>query len=78
MRRHELDPWSLLFGAIFLFVAASYLLTHTTSMHLHWMVAVPAAVIVIGIGVLGYSVRRMRSAEAPEVPSDTEIPTSQS
>jgi uncharacterized membrane protein YhhN len=68
MRQHDLDPWSLLFGIVFLFASGSYLLTHTTGVRLHWLLAVPAVLIVVGIGVLGASVRRMQrsSAEADE------------
>lgn len=60
MRRHELDPWSLVFGVAFLFVAGSYLLTHTTDVRLHWLLLAPAALIVAGAGALGLSVRRMQ------------------
>ncbi|HVX69459.1 MAG TPA: hypothetical protein VHA79_07165 [Mycobacteriales bacterium] len=63
MKRHELDPWSLVFGAAFLFVAGSYLLAHTTNVRLHWLLVVPAALIIVGVGVLGASVRRMQRSE---------------
>lgn len=63
MRQHDLDPVSLVFGVVFLFVSASYALTHTTSVRLHWLLAVPAGLIVVGIAVLGISVRRMQRAE---------------
>lgn len=64
MRRHELDPFSLVFGVVFLFVSASYALSHTTSVRLHWLLALPAGLIVIGVTVLGLSVRRMQQADA--------------
>lgn len=60
MRRHDLDPWSLVFGVAYLFVAFGYLLTHTTDVRLHWLLVLPAALIVVGFGVLGASVRRMQ------------------
>jgi hypothetical protein len=63
MKRHELDPWSLVFGVAFLFVAGSYLLTHTTDLRLHWLLVVPAVLIILGVGVLGASVRRMQRSE---------------
>jgi hypothetical protein len=62
MRRHELDPLSLVFGVVFLFISASYALTHTTGVRLHWLLAVPAALILVGIGVLALSVRRMQTS----------------
>jgi hypothetical protein len=64
MRRHSLDPVSLVFGVIFLFVSASYLLTHTTSVRLHWLLAVPAGLIVIGVAVLAVSVQRIQRSDA--------------
>lgn len=63
MQRHELDPLSLVFGVVFLFVSASYALSHTTSVRLHWLLALPAGLIVSGVAVLGLSVRRMQQAE---------------
>jgi cytochrome c-type biogenesis protein CcmH/NrfF len=60
MRQHELDPWSLVFGVAFLAVSGSYLLTHTTDVHLHWLLALPAGLIVIGIGILAASARRLQ------------------
>jgi hypothetical protein len=68
MRQHDLDPVSLVFGVVFLFVSASYTLTHTTSVRLHWLLALPAALIIIGVAMLGISVRRMQRsvAEAPD------------
>jgi hypothetical protein len=63
MRQHDLDPWSLVFGVAFMFVSLSYLLTHTTDVRLHWLLIVPAALIVVGTGVLGASVRRMQRSD---------------
>jgi hypothetical protein len=63
MRRHDLDPWSLVFGVAFLTVAGSYLLSHTTDVKLHWLLVLPASLIVIGVGVLGASVRRIQRAD---------------
>lgn len=67
MRSHELDPWSLVFGVGFLCVAGSYLLTHTTSVHLHWLLVAPAALIVAGVAIFGGVISRMRrSAEVDD------------
>jgi hypothetical protein len=63
MRQHDLDLVSLFFGLIFLLVSAGYLLTHTTDLRLHWLLAVPAGLIALGIGVLAAVVRRVRQAE---------------
>jgi hypothetical protein len=70
MRTHELDPWSLVFGVAFLSVAGSYLLTHTTSVHLHWLLIVPAAMILVGVVILGGSVARMKRRSEIEVDDD--------
>jgi uncharacterized membrane protein YhhN len=63
MRQHDLDPWSLLFGMAFLFASGSYLLTHTTGVRLHWLLAIPAALIIVGAGILAASVRRMQRVD---------------
>ncbi|HWC35698.1 MAG TPA: hypothetical protein VG650_12845 [Mycobacteriales bacterium] len=60
MRQHELDPVSLFFGLVFLFVSGAYLLTHTTSAQLHWLLVLPAALIALGVAILAGTVRRMR------------------
>jgi len=70
MRQHDLDPVSLTFGVVFLFVAASYALTHTTSVRLHWLLALPAGLILVGVAVLGISVRRMQQSDR-RAPSDS-------
>jgi hypothetical protein len=70
VRTHELDPWSLVFGVAFLSVAGSYLLAHTTSVHLHWLLIVPAAMIVIGVVILGASAVRMQRRSEIDVDDD--------
>lgn len=60
MKRHDVDPWSLVFGTAFLIVAGSYLLSHTTDVHFRWLLALPAILIVLGLGVLASSVRRLQ------------------
>lgn len=63
MKQHELDPVSLFFGLLFLFVSGGYLLTHTTDVHLHWVVAVPAVLIAVGLAILAATVRRLQRSE---------------
>ena len=63
MRQHDLDPWSLVFGVAFLFVSSDYLIGHTADVHTHKLLALPAALIVVGFGVLGVAVRRMQRSE---------------
>jgi CHASE1-domain containing sensor protein len=60
MRQHELDPVSVFFGLVFLFVSGGYLLTHTTDVHLHWLLVLPAGLIALGIAILAAVVRRMQ------------------
>jgi hypothetical protein len=73
MRQHDLDPWSLVFGVAFLFVSASYLLTHTTNVRLHWLVLLPATLVVAGAGVLAGSVRRMQRRSDLEIDDDGRV-----
>ncbi|HVT63666.1 MAG TPA: hypothetical protein VHD81_00745 [Mycobacteriales bacterium] len=63
MKQHDLDPVSLFFGLVFVFVSGAYLLTHTTDVHLHWLLALPAALIALGVAILGYTVRRMQRSD---------------
>lgn len=69
MRQHELDPISLVFGLVFLFVSGGYLLTHSTSVRLHWLLAVPAGLIVAGAAIFAGVVRRVQQDQksGPEV-----------
>ena len=60
--RHPLDPISLTFGLVFVVLALaglSNVLLRTDPVMLQWLV--PAALIVIGIGVLATSLRRERT-----------------
>ncbi|HVV76083.1 MAG TPA: hypothetical protein VHC43_08620 [Mycobacteriales bacterium] len=59
MRQHELDPFSLFFGLVFLFVSGGYLLTHATDVHLRWLLIVPAALIALGVAILAMVLRRI-------------------
>jgi hypothetical protein len=63
MKQHDLDPVSLFFGLVFVFVSGAYLLSQTTDLHLQWLLAVPAGLIALGIAILGSTVRKMQHAE---------------
>jgi hypothetical protein len=60
MKQHELDPVSLFFGLVFVFVAGGYLVSHTTNVELHWVLVLPAGLIAVGVAILGATVRRMQ------------------
>ncbi len=60
MKQHELDPVSMFFGLVFLFVSGGYLLSQTTDVQLHWLLVVPAAFIAAGVAILAGVVRRLR------------------
>lgn len=60
MHRHELDPVSLFSGLALVLIAGGYTLTHTTGVHLHWLLAVPTLLALIGAAVIVSVLRRMR------------------
>jgi hypothetical protein len=66
MKQHDLDPVSLFFGLVFLFVSGAYLLTHTTDVHLQWLLALPAGLIALGIAILAATVRKIRDTGQSE------------
>jgi hypothetical protein len=73
VKRHELDPISLVFGVVFLAIPLGYLLAHTTSVHLHWVLVWPAALIVIGLAAFAIVIRRVQRGQAvpePTVPPE--------
>lgn len=59
MQRHELDLVSLFAGLVFVAIAGGYALTHTTDLRLHWLVAVPALLLLIGAAATAMAVRRI-------------------
>jgi hypothetical protein len=59
MQRHELDLVSLFAGLAFVAIAGGYALTHTTDLRLHWLIAVPALLLLIGGAVTTVAVRRV-------------------
>lgn len=64
MRRHELDPVSLVFGLVFLVVAATLWLDAPALavLRLRWLL--PALGIVVGVALLGSA---LRAPDDPEV-----------
>jgi hypothetical protein len=69
MHRHEFDPVSLFAGVLFAIVAAGYTLTHTTGLRLHWLLAIPVVLLVMGAAVVAVVVRRMRpGSQEPAAP----------
>ena len=76
MQRHELDVVSLLAGVVFVAIAGGYALTHTTDLRLHWLIAVPALLLLIGAAATAMAVRRIFAArEHPEPIGDVTDPT---
>ena len=70
MKQHDLDPVSLFFGLVFIFVSGAYLLTHTTDVHLHWLLVVPAGLIALGAVILGATVMRIQRQSDVDVDHD--------
>jgi hypothetical protein len=64
MQQHELDPVSLFSGLLLVLIAGGYGLTHTTDLRLHWLLAVPALLILIGATVIITVTRRMKQPDA--------------
>jgi hypothetical protein len=65
MQRHELDSFSLFAGVVFVAITASYTLTHTTGVRLHWLIVVPAFLLLVGAAVTVMAVRRIVAGDAP-------------
>jgi hypothetical protein len=72
MQQHELDPVSLVAGLVFGLVAGAYAITHTTGVRLHWLLILPAVLILIGAAMLSIAVRRMRAPTCVEPPADVQ------
>lgn len=73
MRRHEVDPVSVLAGLVFLLIAGGYALGQATDVQVRWLLALPAALIATGAAVVAYVARRMsqQTAQVAEDTSDT-------
>lgn len=68
MRRHRLDPFSLVFGAVFLFVGMLFLLERVdgTTLNLRWLWPLP--LIMLGALIIATAVRGdRRTAADPSV-----------
>ena len=63
MKRHDLDPFSLVFGATFLTVGLSLLLARVNiaTLHLHWIWPIP--LIVLGALIIFLAARGEREPE---------------
>jgi uncharacterized integral membrane protein len=73
MKRHPLDPFSLVFGLTFLALGVVFMVTHldATQLHLQW--AWPIPLIVLGgliVGMAGSRAARSRrnGQDEPELP----------
>jgi hypothetical protein len=76
MPRHELDVVSLFAGVVFVAIAGGYALTHTTDVRLHWLIAVPAVLLLIGAAATAMAVRRILAAREDTEPiGDVTDPT---
>ena len=80
MRRHELDLFSLVAGAVFLAVAAGHLLDEAVGINFdgHWVL--PVALVAIGVAGLASLAGRDRtgrrtSVEAPAEPTPEPVPS---
>jgi ABC-type sulfate transport system permease subunit len=72
MRRHEVDPVSVLAGLTFLLIAGGYALGQATDVNVRWIFAIPAALIATGAAVLAYVARRLTRAAVPDGASTAE------
>jgi general stress protein CsbA len=65
MQRHELDVVSLFAGLMFVAIAAGYAVTHTTGVRVHWLIAIPALLLLVGAAVTTMAVRRIVAGREP-------------
>jgi len=72
MRRHAIDPFSLIFGATFTALGLIFLLTNSdlTSLHLQWIWPVP--IIALGVTIIALAARGRRH-DAPEEPEESPL-----
>ena len=66
MRRHEIDPVSVLAGLAFLLIAGGYALGHATDVNVRWIFAIPAGLIAAGAAVIAYVTRRLARPGGPD------------
>ena len=70
MKRHDLDPFSLVFGATFALLGAVFLFGRldAAQLHLRWVWPIPF--IVLGLVLIALAARRERPPEVPAAPGD--------
>jgi cytochrome c-type biogenesis protein CcmH/NrfF len=73
MKRHRLDPFSLVFGATFAIVGALFLFPRidVVDLRLHWIWPVP--LIVLGVLIIALSMREGRTREITTSEPSTDI-----
>ncbi|MGH2784627.1 MAG: hypothetical protein ACRDJ1_05165 [Actinomycetota bacterium] len=66
MRKHRLDPFSLVFGATFALIGGLFLFSNTNveDLHLRWIWPIP--LIVLGALIIAVSVRENRTDAEPD------------
>jgi hypothetical protein len=74
MQRHEFDSFSLFAGVAFVAITAGYTLSHTTGVRLHWLIVVPAFLLLGGAAVTVMAVRRIVAGD-PATVADVTDPT---
>jgi hypothetical protein len=73
MKRHRFDPFSFLFGALFLTVGCSFLFGNTGATAVHPFRSWPAAVVVMGLVLVAWAVARAVRPAAGEPPAATAV-----
>jgi hypothetical protein len=73
VKRHSLDPFSLVFGTTFTLLGVSFLLTRVdiANLHLRWIWPIPLVVLGGLIIVLSVRGEKPRETEIDEQPYDT-------
>jgi hypothetical protein len=74
MQRHELDSFSLFAGVAFVAITAAYTLSHTTGVRLHWLLVIPAFLLLMGAAVTVTAVRRILAGDS-QADGDVSNPT---
>jgi cytochrome c-type biogenesis protein CcmH/NrfF len=75
MKQHPIDPVSLVSGLALLLVAGGYTVSNATSAHLHWLFVAPAALIVVGVGILAAVARRVSTTNSERATIDDDADT---
>jgi hypothetical protein len=80
MKRHRFDPFSFLFGALFLTVGCSFLFASTGATAVRPFRSWPAAVVVVGLVLVAWAVARAvrpgSAGPAPALADDAAVATS--